>query len=50
MIDTDKYEEWLKVNCLTVEDLVETHYTHEGLMAWLSEHHPEVHHEWLGDD
>ena len=50
MIDTDKYEEWFKVNCLTVEDLVETHYTYEGLMAWLSEHHPEVHDEWLGDD
>ena len=36
MMNIDKYEEWLKGNFLTFKDLVETHYTYEGLMAWLS--------------
>ena len=49
MMDIDKCKKWLKENYLTFKDLVETHYTYEGLMAWLDEYHSEVHDEWLGD-
>ena len=32
---------------MTFNELLENHYTYEGLMAWLSETHYEVYEEWM---
>lgn len=45
--DDEKIRDWLKTNYMTFNELLENHYTYEGLMAWLSENHDEVYEEWM---
>ncbi len=48
--DDEKIRDWLKTNYMTFNELIENHYTYEGLMAWLDEYHEEVHEEWLNSN
>lgn len=48
--DDEKIRDWLKTNYMTFNELLENHYTYEGLMAWLSENHDEVYEEWMNSN
>ena len=43
----EKIRDWLKTNYMTFNELLENHYTYEGLEAWLMENHDEVYEEWV---